>query len=331
MKRSFILIVLAASSSAGVLLGSLVTADNTKYYNDFVRIFPPHAADIRTMVKIAPDRLHLAGRTCGSIYFWDRAGILIFTQNLLDTTRIKLDLSIGAEVMIDSPYFFIHNGSRGLLQRGDLSDWKIDTSFNDISGFTAIQPVSSNSAVIRTMNVSERKNFLIKTPSAQEYVLQKQIDGLLCTDGFLLYSKELNQLIYLYRYRNQFINLDMNMNVIRYGRTIDTTSVAKIAVAEVDGKITMAKPPLSVNNNVCVNGKYLFVQSNLLAKNESADRTKRQSAIDVYNIIEGSYMFSFHIENPGSVLQEFSVRNSVLVAVYKDGIVMYDLPQNYFP
>lgn len=332
MKRSIILLAIASLASAAVFMGGMAVTDKARYNNDFVRVFPPHAADINTITDIPVNRFSIAGQSSKRVYLRDRKGILLLDVTSKDTTRIELDLPFGSEVMIDSPFFFIHNGSNALIQRGNLSNWKVDTVFQDVPGFTAIQMTSSKTGVVRMIQVSKRENILERLDGSGKYILQKQIDGILCTDGLLQYSQDLNQLVYLYRYRNQFLCLDSCLRVVRFGKTIDTTSTAKIEVAELDGKITMAKPPFAVNNDARVTGKYLFVQSNLLAKNESMDKSKARSVIDVYDITDGSYRYSFYINNhEGSRMQEFAVSQSTLVARFRNAIVTYDLPSRYLP
>jgi hypothetical protein len=331
MKKIIILISLLVGSSLAVFIGGFVAADGSKYHNDFVRIFPPHAADINSSLKVQPHQFYLAGASATHVYLSDRRGILRVSSNMADTGRIDLSTIAGSEINIDSPYFFVHKGSTGELQHGHINSWKIDTTFHT-TGFTAFEPISSSSAILRQINAEERKNVLVKLNGPQKYVLKKQVDGLLCTDGYLQYSSTLHQLVYTYRYRNQFVCLDTNLNVVRIGKTIDTTSVAKIAVNETDGKITMSKPPLVVNNGTCVDGKYLFIRSNLLARNESAGDFKNRSVIDVYNIIDGSYRFSIYIENyEGSKMQDFLVENSTIVAMFRDALVTYDVPLQYLP
>ncbi len=332
MKRLIVLFLTAIAAFMVVVFVALTTSDKTKYNNDFVRIFPPHAADINTIINTQTNHLFLVGLLRRDAYLRDRKGILFLELYSKDTTRIELETPFGSEVAIDSPFFFVHNGGNGTLKRGDLFTWKIDTTFDSIPGFTAIQMMSGQEGVIRKINISKRQNSLERLDGSAEYVLEKQIDGLLCTDGILQYSRELNQLVYVYRYRNQFVCLDSCLNVIRYGKTIDTTSVAKISVAEIDGKITMAKPPLAVNNDARVSGRYLFVQSNLVARNEAVDKSKERTVIDVYNITDGSYRYSFYIDNyEGSKMLEFDVANNTLIATFPRAIITYDLPSKYLP
>ena len=243
-----------------------MTADRAKYHNDFVRIFPPHAADLNVFYQVTDSILAM---------FDDRA---------------------------------------------------------EAEGYASATSISKSSKVFQSINFSKRKNSLLKSSGPQEYVLKKQVDGLLCTDGVLDYSSQLNLVIYTYRYRNQYICLDTNLNVVRFGKTIDTTSVAKISVSEMHGKITMAKPPLMVNREAYVYGKYLFVHSNLMARNESLENFKNNSVVDVYDLSNASYRFSFYVENyNGLKMQQFKVSGLSFIALFRDVVVKYDLPSRYFP
>lgn len=266
MKRLFVILVVAICSMALVLIGGLATADRTKYNNDFVRIFPPHAADFKD--------IHPA------------------------TDSIR--------TLFDGPA--------------------------DPQGYVAVEHISNNSAVLQTMNFAARENALTKSNGPQKYVLKRQIDGLLCTDGVLDYSSDLAVVVYTYRYRNQYVCLDTNLNVVRFGKTIDTTSVAKISVSETKGKITMAKPPLMVNRGTFVYGKYLFVHSNLMARNESIDIFKNNSVVDVYDLSDASYRYSFYIEHHNELkMRQFKVVGHIFIAMFNDVFIRYEIPLQYLP
>lgn len=331
MKRSLYLLVLAFSSFCIVIIGGTLTADRSKYNNDFTRIFPPHAADLDFTIRFNNNRTRLGGISNQKIFLYDRLGILIINLSSMDTTRVHMKLPFNAEIVIDSPYFFIHDGGSALLQRGDIYRWKVDTTFSKINGFTAIQPISKYNAILRTINITSRENLLKRSDGTKGLTLKKQIDGLLCTDGLLQYSKELHEVIYTYRYRNQFIRMDTNLNVLGYGKTIDTVSVAKISVVELDGRITMAKPPLAVNNDAYVAGEYLFIQSNLTARNDLIDN-KGKKVIDVYKISDSSYRFSFYIYDLDGVrMDSFMIKNHKLIALFNNSIFIYNIPKKYLP
>lgn len=330
MKKILLLLAITATSTSFVIIGGLLTVDKTRFRNDFIRLFPPHAADVNSVFNIS--QAQLAGLTARHVYLYDRSGVIEIDLKTKDTSRITVEHAPGSEIIVDSPHFFIHNGSTKSIQRGRISNWSIDSTYYSSVNFTSIQFISPNDFIFRSMDIPARKNLLTKFSSSSDYILRKQVDGLLCTDGLLQYSDELKQLIYVYRYRNQYICLDTSLNVVGFGQTIDTTSRAKIAVAEMDGKITMVRPPLNVNNDAIVDGKYLFVQSNLVAKNEVMERAKGRTVIDVYNIADKSYRFSFYIENYGNAKMEgFRVKDSIFAAVFNNAVVIYDLPSIYVP
>ena len=336
MKQIITLLGLAVFLSSLVFAVGSITRDRTKYKNDFTRIRPAHAVDLISVAKTEARRFSLAGFVGNCLYLKDRSnrGGLIEVGPNQDTAFIPFDIPSELEVAIDSPYFYLQNGNSGTWQRGNVENWCVDTVFHNLPIFTAIQPVSKNSAVLRVINMQKRKNVFLKSTDlhSQKDILQKQVDGILCTDGYLQYSKEYHRLIYTYRYRNQFLILDSMLNIQLTGKTIDTTSIARISVSETDDKITMSKPPFVVNKGTCTDGKYLFVHSNLVAKNESVKESSNHSTIDVYNILDGSYLFSFYIDHiEEEKMQNFQVKDTALIAMFNTHIARYGLPSKYLP
>jgi len=335
MKKVIILVAIAFSASIFVFLTGWVTADRTRYQNDFVRIFPPHVVEAVSTLDVPETKISIAGLSKNNIYLRERSikGRALRIDDNGDTVFAQIEIPGDVELLVDSPYFFLLNGYAALLQRGTIDDWIVDTTFNDIPGFTTLQPLSGNSVVLRTIDMNRRKNVFVKSSSLTLPidVLETQVDGILCTDGYLNYSKEKNRLVYVYRYRNDFMTLDTNLSVVLKGKTIDTTSRAKISVVEINGKITMAKPPVIVNRWSAVEGKFLFVNSNLIAKNETNQNSEDQSVIDVYDITDGSYRSSFYIDNvDNSRMQSFYVKDTTLYATFSKHIVKYKLLKRYF-
>ena len=304
----------------------IATVDTTRYKNPFIRKFPLHAADFHGAVKFSAGRTSIAGFSNNSVDLQTGRNLTELSLDMLDTCPVHVDNPLGYKLIIDSPYFFIQSGTTSHLQKGTISNWIIDTTFAYVP-FTAIQPINTSTAVLRIIDMTKRKNVFVKTNSRDTVdVLRTQVDGILCTDGFLQYSKEAATLVYTYRYRNEFLCLDTNLNVLRTGKTIDTISTARISVTEIGGKITMSKPPFNVNKGTCVSGELLFVNSNLVARNESPDEVGDRSVIDVYNIPRATYLYSFYIHDQANTkMQGFKVKGSILVAVFPNYIVRYDL------
>jgi hypothetical protein len=333
MKRVVILLLVLTFSFGIVFLGAYILSDRSKYENSFVRIVPPHAADMIASMPLQKGRYSLAGVSGDLIYLRDktlRSGLLAIDLAMTDTFRVEMKIARNEEMHIDSPYFSLQDGSS--IKRGNVNTWSVDTTFRDLPPFTALQPISKNAVVIRTIDLNKRKNLLRRSDKSNESydVLDKQVDGIFCTDGHISYSNENHLVVYTYLYRNQFMVLDTNLNIQFKGKTIDTTSISKISVIEADGKITMSKPPLIVNKGTCADGKYLYVHSNLVAKNETVVQSKHRSVIDVYDITDGSYRFSFYIYDSNKTkMQRFLVKRNVIIAIFAGYIARYDIPKEY--
>src|SRR5690606_29416542 len=165
-------------------------------------------------------------------------------------------------------------------------------------------------------------------------LLEKQVDGVFCTDGTLLCDQERSSLIYLYRYRNEYLVMDTNLNQYTTGHTIDTNSFAKVKVGILnDGQTRkLAALPLTVNATGTINGDWLFVQSAVLARNERPTSHDKATVIDAYRISSQSYQFSFYIYDYAGKekLRQLDISSAGLVARFDTHITIYELRDKYF-
>ncbi len=138
----------------------------------------------------------------------------------------------------------------------------------------------------------------------------------------------MNLLIYLYYYRNEFICLDTNLNLLYKGSTIDTISKAQIKIVEIRSEkiSTFAERPLIVNRKSCISRGWLFVNSGLKANNEERQSFDQLAVIDLYSLIDGTYQFSFYMPDPiTKKMRDFIVVEKTLIALYDNYIAAYDL------
>lgn len=120
------------------------------------------------------------------------------------------------------------------------------------------------------------------------------------TDGWLLRDEVTRELLYVYTYRNQFLVMDEQLNLLRKLHTIDTTSRAQVQVRALsDGRHKMDAPPLQVNKTQAVHGQVLFNQSNLMGKFESREIWKRAAVVDLYRTGKQEYLGSFYVHDRG--------------------------------
>jgi len=127
--------------------------------------------------------------------------------------------------------------------------------------------------------------------------------------------------------------MDTNLSLLYRGKTIDTTSWAKIKVAKInEGKtFVLNAPPLFVNKTCCSYKSLLFVHSALRANNENSERFNAASVIDVYDIMNGVYKFSFYLYDfGGQKIREIGIYHNFLIALHDHYLVTYYLDQKIF-
>lgn len=261
--------------------------------------------------------------------------------SLTDTIRVPLNIpkekNIAWNVLnivINSPDLYISDRLTPTLFYGKLSELKYTKS--DLNGvrFGKMVPIDRDHIIVRTYDPIHGQNVLKATSmdSTNEtlptYVLEKQVDGMFCTDGFFLHNQAYDQVLYVYYYRNQYVGLNSGLDVVYQGNTIDTVSHAKVRVGTIasENKNTLTKRPDIVNKRGAVYGDKLYIGSGLIADNESIDEFQTNSIVDVYSLKDQSYQFSFYIPAfRNKKTREFKVYDDKLVAIYSNYLVTYEL------
>ncbi|MCX2680977.1 hypothetical protein OOZ15_13570 [Galbibacter sp. EGI 63066] len=325
-------------------LGS--TQKSNHRYNSFTRVFNTGHIRLSKTLGIHSDAYYLAGVTSRHIYLAHAnapSSLLVTDLRLSDTAQVHIQAQEESlqyqslKVAVDSPYFYLLDGSIPFIYRGMVTDWQASRYMEDSSYFSKAVPISDHSFAMLGMRAY--KNILAKKEISPSYfklfpdLLEEQIDGLFCTSGMLLYNPESARVVYVYFYRNQFLCMDTTMSLLYSGRTIDPVDTAQIKVARVesDRAFKMAAPPLIVNKASCVSGNRLFINSNILAKNEDKRQFERSSVIDVYNLETGAYELSFYIPRYNDrKLREFRVMGNTLVALQGDFAVTYEFEPGLF-
>ena len=339
-----------AMSIAIVAVLFIMSSEMKSKHNSFLRLFPSHPVLEGNSLDLQVNSYYLAGGTAHHIYLGNYSSplhLLILNTTLTDSQHVKLNVKgimdqkfWSVRVKVDSPNFYVTDGAVPRIYKGNVCDWNADRFLYDQEYFLDIEPMNSNSFAIKSLNKNTEESMLGKIASDSPHyqfkpsLLQKQIDGFFCTDGKMHYDKELDRLVYLYRYRNQYMVMDSSLNLVFRGKTIDTISRAKITIATVasNGSRTMASPPLVVNKQSAVQGKWLFVDSNLLAKNEHPKALGEADVVDVYDLTNSNYQFSFYIfrYNRKEKMKEFGVYGNKLIALFESHIQVYDLRIHYF-
>lgn len=317
--------------------------------NSFTRRFAGHPAIKAKQLDMAYNSYYIAGADQGKIYLGN--SIAPFHLVTLDTAlqnketiRLSLDQDSlpykSIQLRVIPPHFFLMDGMMPYIFRGNTTDWKAQSVMNKPVYFSQVEPIDSVSLVISGLSGKTKENVLGKISLSEtdkvdisHDLLQKQIDGIFDTDGILLYNRQLQKLVYTYYYRNQFIVADTNLQLNHLGKTIDTISQAQIKVGTIASKnqLKMAAPALTVNKNSATYGNYLFVNSKLIGKHEPINVWKHASIIDVYNLVENTYEFSFYVYNiKKDKLRSFRVLQDKFIGLIGNHIVTYQLDTSRF-
>lgn len=347
-------VTLAALTLAGILSVIILyfIADHAnRRDNGFVRLFPPHPVLPGNVLPVGYNTYYFAGHAADTVYLGNISApfhLLAVPATMADTQHIKLRLQYPLEtlkritVVIDTPYFYMLDGIAPALFRGNLYDWRAGKFMYDSAYFTEAVPIGPSSLAIRSV-MANREYALGRERSATQpiqfdtTILQKQIDGLFCTDGMLQYNNVNHELVYLYHYRNEYIRMDTTLQVLERGHTIDTTARAQIKVGSYakGSTITLASPPMTVNYGSALAGPYLFVHSGLRASNESEEMFNLGSVVDVYDLTEKDrdrYRFSFYLTHHGNEkVKSFRVYGRTLYALYDHYLIAYQLNDRFFP
>ncbi len=309
------LIALFAGSGLIVAILYLYSADARSLKNGFLRLYPAHVFG-RITQRTLPNRTsYIIGVETGKIFignYKDVQTVLETDTGLSFLHSIRLTFPITdpflvsqSRVMVDSGNFYAIQQLKSVIFRikqSNISAVEILMDSPNISSSASV-PLSASTFILRTYYDPLKQNILTKRTQGSPFfhyrtnILEKQVDGIFCTDGNLLVNTDSKQIIYVYTYRNQFICLDSNLNILYRARTIDTNTVAKIKVTEIksQNQTVLSSPPFTVNRLGCVSGDQLFVNSALPANNEAVSDFKRYAVIDVYNSKNGDYEFSFYV------------------------------------
>lgn len=250
---------------------------------------------------------------------------------LIDVDSIQNPRSF--KTTIDSPIVYLSNGVMPEIFRGTVGDPNARRFLPPGNHyFVDAIPISPNSFMLKSYSSSAKMHQLAKRASIKPHfkiqhgVLEKQIDGMIDVAGEMHADHKQNKLIYLYTYRNQYIVMDTNLNIEYRANTIDTFSRARVKIQKIESKdeILTASPPTNINNKSFVYNDTLYIQSNLLAKNELLQRFEQGSIIDKYALNNGTYIESFYIPNyRDRQLNDFIVTSSKIVALYNNTVVVY--------
>ncbi len=349
--KTLIITLTVLISSAGLVIGlHHYSVWNIGYIGGgFTRTFAPAPLLSVKSMDLHFNSFYIAGVSNSHIYLGNHTApfrLLVVDNSLLDSNQIHLKVDSllvfprgSVQLSVDSPDYYILNGIVPFIYKGNLYTHTSIKIPDDSVFFKQAVPIRNNSFIYRSASGKTGQDIIIKKSNmpkniqVSSEILQKQIDGIFCTDGMLHYSETLSSLVYVYYYRNQYIIADSNLTSIVRGNSIDTTSKAKIKIAEIKSNhsVTMASPPVVVNKYSVVDGKWLFINSGIISDNEDKSYFDSFSVIDVYDLTSQKYRFSFYLPQfEGRHISSFNVLNLKLIVLYDQFLVLYQISPKVF-
>ena len=317
--------------------------------NNFVRRFPKHPTALQNSMELPFDTYYIAGYDQGFIYLGNRSAPLLVTIidiALQSSREIRIDLPqnefpfITPKLKVVPPNFYFTDGTVPCIYSGSIKTWKAKLRLYKNTYFSIFEPISIEKAAIRAIGINSKERLIGTIDLANknklklnDNLLQKQIDGFFDTDGMLLYNRQLDTLLYTYYYRNTFLKIHPSLTSYSVVNTIDTISQAQVKIATIESKgiTTLAQQPLLVNKNTATYGHYLFVDAALIGKYEPKELWQKASIIDVYDLTNNKYIFSFYIYNKGDQkMTEFIVINDLVISLFGKHLKVEKLNTTYY-
>lgn len=314
-----------------------------QYNNTLTRRMPPHAAQKEKQYDLKINSYYFAGSFEGKIYLGNNTAPLLVTEidTAFHTIKTHKIIPNDKTLPFQSPmirvlknHFFLFEGNVPYIFTGNTLDWNAMLMVTDGSPFSYLEPINKNKVAVRFIQRPSGHSILgtIDIHSGEEHksntLLEQQFDGIFDVDGSLHYDTKTHRIVYVYRYRNQFIVANEQLALEYSGKTIDTISKAQIELTEVKSKsiTTFSTPPLIVNKSSAVYDDLLFVNSLIPGKYESRALWKNASFIDVYDLKDHSYQASFPIYDIDNYkMRSFMIEDNKIYVLINNQIVSYRL------
>lgn len=349
-KHILFLIILTLSGIGLVTALFVLSEEQIHRNNSFIRRYPQHPVTREKSFDLKFNSYYLAGVTKDSIYlgnFTAPLHLLSIDKHLTDTSHHKLTLERmgqfefkSVRIQVREPYFYLSDGTVPVIYRGKIGKWQARLLMKNNAFFSTMVPVNESHFSIRARSSSTNQNELglIRTGNPVEVtlnpeLLEKQLDGIFDVDGFLLFSEAFQRVIYVYRYRNQFLVANEQLELIFRGKTIDTVSKVQLDIAEIASKNQrkIGSNSLHVNLQATTAGKYLFTQSGRLGKFEDEKLLKQASIIDVYDLDKKTYALSFYLYHfQRQNMREFFIHDKRLYSLNGRYLVSHQMKPKYF-
>lgn len=347
-KKLLGIVLLAVMAISVVVLLFVFSEKKMQRNNAFQRRYMPHPIDLVHSFDLEYSSYYFAGIGNGSIYLGNNTAPLLmtvidsnFTASTASVIQLdQMDLSYSSvKIRVVPPNFYVGDGTVPILLQGGLLDWKAVTRIEGKPFYSEFIPISPEKGIIKLNDTITGETILglynLEDSIAIKYnyrLLEKQVDGIFDTDGRMLFNRDLNKFIYTYYYRNQFIVAEASLVLDYRGKTIDTVSKAQLQIEEDKSKqqVKLGGGSLLINRLASTDGAYLYIETPRIGRHEPKDMVKEAAIIDVYNLQNNSYEFSFYLYRyKNKSLRDFWVSDGLLYALQGNYILVYKIDKKY--
>jgi len=349
-KQHYGTLVGLGSFSIGIIVALFLNLEKTNHErNDFVRLFSDDVMKLDKQMDLDLNSYYFSGVDNDFIYLGNVTAPLRLTlvsTDLSQKEEIILTMDFmdypfrSLKTVVVPPYFYLYDGTVPCLYKGNIGEWVARKQSEPISTFSELVPMDIDLFTIRSI-LNEKQVFTLgvldyRNDSIVQRIFEKGLPGqgnnIFDTDGTLTYNSTLNQTVYTFYYRNQFVLYSGQLDSLIFGNTIDTISQARIEIAELkDGTITTSKPPEIVNQRTATFKQYLLVRSKILGRLEPVEIWNKSVIVDVYDLQSLSYKFSFHINNiDKNFMRDFVFNNNRMYSLAGQFLGSYDIKGQQF-
>ncbi|WP_281777728.1 MauE/DoxX family redox-associated membrane protein [Croceibacter atlanticus] len=316
--------------------------------NAFIRRYPPHPIINKDTLDLKYNSYYFAGSTRDHIYLGNYTAplqVLRASKDLKDTTFYRINLPIKnvpyttPRIRIQDSVFILTDGSVPIIHGGDIKNWEIEETINTMGYFTFLEPISTTEFAIRTVS-SLNENIILgridlyasNKTSLYPEILKGNMDGYFDRDGQLLMNEQLNKIIYVYYYKNEYEIVSTDFKSVKTHKTIDTVRIPQLDIKQQSSskQKSLGSKTTIINGLSASYGKKLYINTDRLGRYEPKKALEYSSIIDVYNIQNGTYLFSFYLyRHTGDKLLSFKVYGNYIYALIGTKIHSFQIKDKY--
>ena len=306
--RNLLWCSIASMAVLAVLYVLQPTKPNLKF-KGFKRIFPQERQLLveSARIPLVGKGHYFAGTAGGAVYVArNRMPMRLwrFQEPLADSVPIPLGgATLNYAFMryhVQGSDLLVMDSDKPFIFRGNTTDWRVNLANTGLYFITGVPLCADQVALLVRLRGKAVLGSLASDSTNGVWhtgLIQHQTDGFFCSFGQLHGQPANNRMVYVYANRNDFFVTDSLLRLQYRARTIDTISRVKIKVGKTDKHTTaLASPPMPVNLRSFVDGRWLYVQSNIMAENERPRDFENNAVIDVYDLDnQGQYRHSCYV------------------------------------